>query len=411
MKKFSALLLAILFVLGASGMVKAEDNAVEQNAHVFYYNYGDTYISTVRGALDKIWEENGWSFQNYDAAGTQTTQTEQVGTALTNQAPFLIVNLVETGSDDAANGIVEQAMQDDVPLIFFNREVTDEVINSYDNAYFVGTIAAEAGQMQGKMIGEYLVENYDELDLNGDGEISYVMLKGEEGNPEAEMRTKYGVEDANVILEEAGKPALKFYDEANTNLYLVDQGGNWSATAAQEHMSTLLSQYNEENGNMVELVIANNDGMAEGAISALEAAGYNKAADEDGNIEGKTIPVFGVDATDAAKSLIANGQMTGTIKQDAEGMAMTLFQIVQNLSEGKEAFDGMDFSIDEDVAKIRVPYQPLTADDAKAEAEAAESEEDVTEDVEETEEEVTDEVTEEEVSDAEETEEETEAAE
>lgn len=401
MKKLTAFLLAILFVLGASGMVKAEDNEADKNAHVFYYNYGDTYISTVRGELDKIWEENGWTFQNYDAAGTQTTQTEQVGTALTNQAPFLIVNLVETGSDDAANGIVEQAMQDDVPLIFFNREVTDEVINSYEKAYFVGTIAAEAGQMQGKMIGEYLVEHFDELDLNGDGEISYVMLKGEEGNPEAEMRTKYGVEDANAILEEAGKPALKFYDEANKNLYLVDQGGNWSATAAQEHMSTLLSQYNEENGNMVELVIANNDGMAEGAISALEAAGYNKAADEDGNIEGTTIPVFGVDATDAAKSLIANGQMTGTIKQDAEGMARTLFEIVQNLLEGKEAFDGMDFTVDEDAAKIRVPYQPFTADDAKAEAEAeaeeAEESEESDEDVEETEDEASeDEETEEE---------------
>ena len=35
----------------------------------------------------------------------------------------------------------------------------------------------------------------------------------------------------------------------------------------------------------------------------------------------KTIPVFGVDATDAAKQLIKDGKMTGTIKQDAEGMA------------------------------------------------------------------------------------------
>mgnify|MGYP006990129119 FL=1 len=32
------------------------------------------------------------------------------------------------------------------------------------------------------MIGNYLLENYDTLDLNGDGTISYVMFKGQEGN-------------------------------------------------------------------------------------------------------------------------------------------------------------------------------------------------------------------------------------
>jgi len=51
-------------------------------------------------------------------------------------------------------------------------------------------------------------------------------------------------------------------------------------------MQTILAQYSEANNNMVELVIANNDDMALGAIAALQAAGYN-------NGTGKTIPVFG----------------------------------------------------------------------------------------------------------------------
>ena len=34
--------------------------------------------------------------------------------------------------------------------------------------------------MQGQMVGEYLLENYDTVDLNGDGVISYVMFKGQE---------------------------------------------------------------------------------------------------------------------------------------------------------------------------------------------------------------------------------------
>ena len=99
--------------------------------------------------------------------------------------------------------------------------------------------------------------------------------------------------------------------------YQVDQDGNWSATAANNYMTTNLSQYNESAGNMIELVICNNDGMAEGVISALNDKGYNLG---DGNCT--TIPVFGVDATDAAKQLIADGKMTGTIKQDAEGLSL-----------------------------------------------------------------------------------------
>lgn len=58
----------------------------------------------------------------------------------------------------------------------------------------------------GRKIGKYLVDNYNKLDLNGDGKISYVMFKGQEGNMEAIARTQYGVEDANKVLKAAGKP-------------------------------------------------------------------------------------------------------------------------------------------------------------------------------------------------------------
>ena len=83
---------------------------------------------------------------------------------------------------------------------------------------------------------------------------------------------------------------------------------------------------------MVELIICNNDGMAEGAISALQNVGYN-------NGEGTTIiPVFGVDATDSAKALIKAGNMTGSIKQDAVGMATTINTLVKNVQDGVAAF-------------------------------------------------------------------------
>ena len=331
----------------------AEAAAVDGNVGVFYYSYSDTYISSVRSAMDAKWDELGITYTDYDGNSTQTTQTEQVSTAITSGANLLVVNIVDTGSDDAAQNIVDQAKEKDIPVIFFNREVSDDVVNSYEKCVFIGTDAAEAGHMQGEMIANFLLEgdNYANTDLNGDGEISYVMFKGQEGNNEAIYRTQYSVEDADALLTEAGKSALKFYDDKNSNKYLVDQDGNWSAAAAQNYMTTILSEYSEANGNMIEMVICNNDGMAEGAIAALQTAGYNIG-------DGKVIPVFGVDATDTAKSLIANGQMTGTIKQDAEGMANGIVEAAQNGLAGNGLLDGMDsYIIDSEVDKVRIPYQ------------------------------------------------------
>ena len=306
---------------------------------VFYYTYSDTYISSVRTALDAQLDALGVTYQDFDSNGNQTTQNEAIQTAIADGYNLLIVNMVTSGSPDVANEIISLA--NGTPVIFFNRAIEADgeegtVLNANSNICFIGTDAPEAGHLQGKMVGEYLLANWDTVDLNGDGKISYAMFKGDEANVEAIYRTQYGVEDADAVLTEADKPALEYFDASNSAKYQVDLGGAWSAQAALDYMNTNLSQYNEANGNMIELVICNNDNMAEGAISALEAAGYNTGA------EGATvIPVFGVDATDAAKELIAAGKMTGTVKQDAEGMAAAIASVVKSNGEGTAMADAI----------------------------------------------------------------------
>jgi methyl-galactoside transport system substrate-binding protein len=327
-------------------------NKEDADVHVFYYTYSDPYISTVRASLDKALDGAGIKYQDHDSNNNQTTQTEQVQTAITKGAKLLVVNIVTTGSDDAASGIVSLAKEAGIPVIFFNREVSDSIVESYDKCVFIGTDASEAGKLQGDMIGDYVVKNYDKIDLNGDGEISYVLFMGEKGNNEAIYRTKYSVENADKKLSAAGKKALKFYDPSNKDKYLLDRDGKWSAQAANEYMTTLLSSHSTANKNMVELIICNNDGMAEGAISALGSAGYNTGASG-----ATTIPVFGVDATSAAQDLIKNGKMAGTIKQDAEGMADAILKCAQNGLGDKGLLDGMDeYNIDSGVDKVRIAY-------------------------------------------------------
>ena len=313
--------------------------AADLKVGVFYYTFADTYISSVRTALDAQLDSLGVAYQNFDGNNNQTTQNEQIQTALTDGYNLLVVNMVTSGSPDVANEII--SMANGTPVIFFNRAIEADgnegtVLNANATISFIGTDAPEAGHLQGKMVGEYLLANWDTVDLNGDGKISYAMFKGDEANVEAIYRTQFGVEDANAVLTEAGKPELEYFDASNTSKYQVDLGGAWSAQAALDYMNTNLSQYNEANGNMIELIICNNDNMAEGAISALETAGYNTGAEGS-----KTIPVFGVDATDAAKELIAAGKMTGTVKQDAEGMAVAIASVVKATGEGTSMADAV----------------------------------------------------------------------
>ena len=341
--------LCLCLSLGACGKKDKEAGEIS----VFYYTYSDTYISSVRAALDKTLKNAGYKFNDYDANGNQSSQTEQIDVAISKGSQMLVVNVVDTGSNDAALTIIDKARAANIPVIFFNRSVEESVVKSYDKCVFVGTDYEMAGHMQGQMIGDYLVNNFDKVDLNKDGKISYVMFKGQEGNMEAIARTQYAVEDADKVLTEAGKPKLQFYDSANTNKYLVDQDGLWSSAAATNYMGTILAKYSEANKNMVELVIANNDEMAMGAVSALQGAGYNKEG-------GKVIPVFGVDATSAAQTAIANGSMIGTIKQDGEGMAKTIASIVNNFKDGKDKLQGISADTTVGGWRVNIPYSTYT---------------------------------------------------
>ncbi|MDD3334752.1 MAG: galactose ABC transporter substrate-binding protein [Eubacteriales bacterium] len=353
MKKLLSMVLALTLVLSLSGVAMAEGNT-----QVFWYSLSDVYLSNVRTSLNADFTAAGIEFVDQDANATQTTQTDQITTAIATGTDLLCVNIVETGADGIAQNVVDQAKAAGIPLLFFNRSISEDVVKSYDKCCFIGTNYEDAGIMQGNMIGDYLLADYEKYDLNGDGEISYIMFKGDEANQEAIARTKYGVENADAKLTAAGKPQLKFYDDSNAQKYLVDQNGTWSRQVAQDYMTTVLAQYTEANGNMVELVIANNDEMAIGAVTALQQVGYNNG---EGTV---TIPVFGVDATpDAVENYMKPGFMAGSIKQDYEGMAEAICTISQNMIAGTDMFANLNenFTVT-DGWKVVIPYAMYTGE-------------------------------------------------
>ena len=320
----------------------------KKDAAIFYYDADDSYVGSVKSNMHTLMRGTGISFKSYDADGKQEKQNKQISKAIKSGISMIIVNLVDT-SDESAMQVVEKAKTADIPVIFFNRPVSQSVLDSYDKCYLVGTDHELAAHMQGDLIGRYVVENYKKLDLNGDGVISYCLFKGQDGNIESEARTKYAIEDANAIITAAGHPALKFYDEKNNKGYLVDRDDAWSADSAKEYMREILMTYNEKSGNMVELIIANNDAMALGAVESLKDKGYNK-------IGKSSIPVFGIDAIKEARESIADGFMTGTVMQDEKKMSEVICKIAENLLSKKAPLDGVDKNMTSGEKRVNIPY-------------------------------------------------------
>ncbi len=326
MKKFISLIIAISTLILALTGCKS-NMSDKPRVGVCLYKYDDTYISTVRQELENIAGNNVELYLN-DGKGDQGTQNDQIDLLIQKNVDVLAVNLVDAG---AAQTVINKAKNADIPIIFFNREPGTDVLKSYDKAIFVGTNAKEAGIIQGEIVTKtWKSKNYDK---NGDGLLQYVLLKGEPDNPEAVARSEYAVKtikENGIDVEELGMQVC-----------------NWDTELANSAMSAWLTKF----GDKIEFVISNNDAMAQGAISALQSAGYNK------DNSNKFIPVVGVDATDAAKDLIKKGYMTATVLQDGKAMAEAINTIAINISKGNEFLMETMYEFDETGKAIRIPYK------------------------------------------------------
>ncbi|MGE4214073.1 MAG: galactose ABC transporter substrate-binding protein [Anaerotignaceae bacterium] len=346
-KKVLATVLAAMMVLSlaactggskpASSAPAAEAPAAEATAEtptvgVLIYKYDDTYISTVRNALQTALDGKAEVIMQ-DGKGDQATQNDQLDVLIEKGVNVLCVNMVDA---KAASGVVEKAKAAGIPTVFFNREPDAEVVKSYDKAVFIGTNAADAGKMQGDIVKDLFDAN-PAYDINGDGKVQYVMFQGEPDNPEAIARTKYSVDKAvenGVQMEQVGEI----------------QVCNWDTELAQKAMEAILAA----NEGKIELVLANNDGMAIGCIAALTNIGYN--------VEGgdKFVPVVGVDATDAAVDAIAKGTMSATVLQDGEAMGNAIADVALNAASGADFLEGTSYEFDESGVAVRIPYAPYT---------------------------------------------------
>ncbi|MBU3160933.1 galactose/glucose ABC transporter substrate-binding protein MglB [Clostridium frigoris] len=295
------------------------------------YKYDDEFMSYIRNSMEDASYGKIALIMN-DSQNDENIQLMQIDEMISKGVCALAINLV---NPKAAQIVIDKAKAWDLPVIFFNKEPDASVLNSYNKAWFVGTDSKESGILQGKMIVDLWNQNKSKWDKNHDGKISYVLLKGEPGHPDAKARSKYALDE----IRKAGIPVEKL-DEATAM---------WDAAKAKEKMDGWISKYN----NKIEFVISNNDVMALGAIDSLEKNGYLS-----GN---KFIPVVGIDAIPDAIKKIKEGKMVGTILNDANIQGKAIIDLVTNAAKGKNVFNGTSWRGNSDKS-VRIHYVIIIKD-------------------------------------------------
>ncbi len=342
MKRLLSIMLVLVMVFSVAAVATAEAKT-DLDIRALSWKYDDTYGSTVRAAMEKYAGELGAELgvnvklTMYDAADDMAKQVEQA-TALVGEKPdFIIINLAEVASGQQ---LVDMFTGAGIPFLFYNKEPTEEtrqgvIVDS--KSIFVGTTPREAGDMQGEILADLYAAD-PSIDKNGDGILQYIEFMGEPNNPEAIARTQYSVETAIA-------KGLKLEPVTETLVC------NWDQTQALDAMTATWASF----GDKIEVVFANNDMMAMGAVAALNAVGYNTGIDGD-----PSIVVIGVDAVDSALESIKDGGMTATVAQDGDAMGKANIRLAINGAQGKEWLDGTHKMWAYDANSIGFPYATFT---------------------------------------------------
>lgn len=263
----------------------------------------DAFLQKVANGITAEAKAKGATVDIVAADNKVDTQLSQVENFVSQKVDAIIVVAVDTS---AAGPMTDAAKAANIPLVYVNRNPSQAGVP------YVGSNSLVSGQLE-----------MTQLAALAGGKGNVVIMEGEVTNEAALDRTK----GCNEIV--AKNPGMK----------VVKTGtANWDRAQGQTLMENWL-----QSGVAFDIVCANNDEMALGAINALKAAG--KKLGKGG------ILVGGVDATADALAALKAGDLATTVFQDASGQGAGGVDAALDLIAGKKVADYVD-----------VPYQLVTLD-------------------------------------------------
>ena len=216
-------------------------------------------------------KEAGINLKFSDAQQKQENQIKAIRSYIQQKVDVIAFSpVVETGWDT----VLLEAKRAHIPVILTDRAVDTKDTSLYES--FLGSDFVK----EGEKAGQWLVDNADSSDVNGDGKINVVEIEGTTGAAPAIDRKK-GFEDTI-----ASDPKIKV---------IASQTGDFTRDGGKKVMESYLKS---QKG--IDVLFAHNDDEGLGAIEAIEAAGLTP---------GKDIKIITIDAVHDGMQALADGKI------------------------------------------------------------------------------------------------------
>lgn len=279
--KFSKSLIALAVgaAIAATSYAQAEDKIVVGFSQIGAESEWRTAnTNDVMAAAERAGVELKFS----DAQQKQENQIKAIRSFISQKVDIIgFVPIVETGWDN----VLREAKRAKIPVVIMDRDLkTDPSLYTAK----IGTDSVEEGRRAFRWIDEYVTKT-ERTPRNGGDKLNIVILEGTVGASAAVGRSK-GFNEAFNASPNKGKYNI-----------LASQTGDFTRQKGQEVMESFLKSYRDD----IDILFAQNDDMALGAIQAIEAAGLKPAQD---------IIIVGADAVKGMFQAMIDGKANATIE-------------------------------------------------------------------------------------------------
>ncbi|PXV89530.1 monosaccharide ABC transporter substrate-binding protein (CUT2 family) [Lachnotalea glycerini] len=242
-------------------------------------------------------EENGYTLLFDDAQQKQENQIKAVRNFIQQDVDYIVIAPVtETGWDT----VLKEAKDAGIPVI-----IVDRMVDVSDDSLYEAWVGSNFLQ-EGYDAADWLAEYLDKQQRSAE-DINIVTLQGTIG-ASAQIGRTDGVEE-------------KMKEHTNWTM-LERQTGEFTQAKGQEVMESFLKSYDD-----IDVVIAENDNMAFGAIDAIKAAGKTCGPNGD-------IIILSFDAVAAAFDSMIAGDMNVSIEcNPLHGPRVA--ELIQKLEKGE----------------------------------------------------------------------------
>ena len=269
MKKLLALALALVMILGVASAFADVKVAFSQIGQESDWRTANT--DSINGAVKG---HEGWELIYDDAQQKQENQIKALRNFITQGVDYILFTGVVTSGWDE---ILAEVNENEIPLILLDR-IPDCADKIDYVAAFGGDFPLE-GRRQVQWAAKYLES------IGRTENIKVAIMEGTTGA------------DAQVGRTEGNLAALADYPWMEV---VAQNTGNFTRAEGQALMESWLKSIDK-----IDVLIAQNDDMALGAIDAIKAAG---------KVPGKDIIIVGCDSVKAAFESIVAGEMNATIE-------------------------------------------------------------------------------------------------